>query len=626
MVLVGPSQPAEVHALAHWINGRLAAPVTVLPPLDAEATSLEALLDDIDGGGVDRPGRVRHQPGLQRAGRRPRRRALRAAPSPCITASLATRPAEVCAWHVPASHELESWGDLRAPDGTPSLVQPLMEPLHDTRTLTWLLAALAGRRTLAITSSPARPGTIAAAPTGSRRGGAAPCTTASCPARARRRSRSARRACPRSRASPEAPPLTLVLQPDPTLFDGSYANNAWLQECPKPLTKEVWGNTRRPEARGRQAARRIQRRPARRRLRRPRDRRAGRVQPGHAPGVLSLRSATGAPTPAVSARASARTPSRCAGGEDGCSRASRVRRTGGRGGTSTQKQFVIDGDREEIFPLYAAGTCPAPRARGAQAHPAAGARLHPRRRALGDGDRHRELHRLQRLRGRLPGGEQRAGDRPGGDRPQPRHALAAHRRLRAGGRGRPDGLPARALHALRDGALRAGLPRRRLHPRQRGPQRAGLQPLHRHPLLPGELPLQGAALQLLRLRRRAGLRQPRRAGRRRAQQPERHRARPRRHGEMHLLRPAHQRRPPRGGEGEPAAARRRRDDRLPERLPDPGHRLRRPQRSRSRVARLREEPQHFALLGKLNTLPRTTYLAEVRNPHPDLAKPTEPRG
>ena len=33
-----------------------------------------------------------------------------------------------------------------------------------------------------------------------------------------------------------------MLRPDPCVYDGSFANNAWLQECPKPLTTEVWGN------------------------------------------------------------------------------------------------------------------------------------------------------------------------------------------------------------------------------------------------------------------------------------------------------------------------------------------------------------------------------------------------
>src|SRR5205807_3654771 len=36
--------------------------------------------------------------------------------------------------------------------------------------------------------------------------------------------------------------LELVFRPDPTLFDGRFANNGWLQELPKPLTSLTWDN------------------------------------------------------------------------------------------------------------------------------------------------------------------------------------------------------------------------------------------------------------------------------------------------------------------------------------------------------------------------------------------------
>jgi molybdopterin-containing oxidoreductase family iron-sulfur binding subunit len=39
----------------------------------------------------------------------------------------------------------------------------------------------------------------------------------------------------------------------------------------------------------------------------------------------------------------------------------------------------------------------------------------------------------------------------------------------------------------------------------------------------------------------------------------------------------------------------------------------------SKVVAGKKDPRNYALLAELNSKPRTTYLAKVRNPHPDLA-------
>jgi molybdopterin-containing oxidoreductase family iron-sulfur binding subunit len=158
--------------------------------------------------------------------------------------------AEYCHWHVPAAHELESWGDARAFDGTASLVQPLIEPLYGGKSLQEAMAILLGhgetsgyelvRATwngqLAGDFEPAWrkalhdgviPGTQLAP-------GAGLAVAAGAVAQAAGEIAAA--------AAAQGGRLTLCFQPDPTIGDGSWASNVWLQELPKPMTKLTWDN------------------------------------------------------------------------------------------------------------------------------------------------------------------------------------------------------------------------------------------------------------------------------------------------------------------------------------------------------------------------------------------------
>ena len=245
VVLAGPSLPAEAHALVHWINARLEAPIDVVEiektPGGHSAGTLVQLIHDLDAGAVDQLVMIGANPGYNAAADLEFARRAAKAAFRVHLGRYADETAALATWHIPQTHELEAWSDLRATDGTASVVQPLIRPLFRSCTDHELLALLTGR-------SDASPydlvretwrsqggndfegwwtralhdGIIAGAPLGSAIG--TPALPAIAPA-----------------VSPKTG-MTLVLQPDPSLWDGSFANNAWLQECPKPLTKQVWGN------------------------------------------------------------------------------------------------------------------------------------------------------------------------------------------------------------------------------------------------------------------------------------------------------------------------------------------------------------------------------------------------
>ncbi len=188
---------------------------------------------------------------------------------------------------------------------------------------------------------------------------------------------------------------------------------------------------------------------------------------------------------------------------------------------------------------------------------------------LGHGGGSRRLHGLPGLRGRLLGREQRAGSGQAAGRVRPHPAVDTHRAVGEGRGQQGQRLPADVLPALRGRAVRAGLPRVRRLPHEGRAQRAGLQPLRRHPLLRQQLPVPRPPLQLVQLHLGGPARSP--------AEPRRDRAPAGRHGEVHDVHPAHREGQGRGARGGAEGQGRRRADRLPADLPDPGHHVRRSQ-------------------------------------------------
>jgi MoCo/4Fe-4S cofactor protein with predicted Tat translocation signal len=152
-------------------------------------------------------------------------------------------------WHLPVAHPLESWDDVRSLDGTVGLIQPTVAPLYNGRTLPQMAAFLAGdgdaEAALALVKARWRnAGEDETAFEGrfseALRGGF--WADSAHPAETVALTQAAPPAPAEAPANAPAGGLEVLFRPDPTLWDGTHADLAWLQELPKPLTKVVWEN------------------------------------------------------------------------------------------------------------------------------------------------------------------------------------------------------------------------------------------------------------------------------------------------------------------------------------------------------------------------------------------------
>jgi molybdopterin-containing oxidoreductase family iron-sulfur binding subunit len=148
-----------------------------------------------------------------------------------------------CEWQLPLTHALESWSDVRAVDGTATIIQPTVTPFYDVRSVHQIVAMLLGE------IDPSRDGAVRdtwRAAFGDRFDerwsqalhdgfveGATPFVTGVSPRAA---------TGPSSIGVGGENDVDLLFHADPTVWDGRFANIGWLQELPKPLTTLTWGN------------------------------------------------------------------------------------------------------------------------------------------------------------------------------------------------------------------------------------------------------------------------------------------------------------------------------------------------------------------------------------------------
>ncbi len=260
LVIAGDTQPAAVHAAAHAVNQALGAIGTTVQYTDSLETrpadqlaELQTLVEEMRDGHVDVLMVFGSNPVYSAPADLDFAAALDRVPFRFHLGLHQDETAVLCHWHVPAAHELESWGDARGYDGTVTLLQPLIAPLYGGRTISELLAA--------VLEQPERLGRDIVRAFWRQRPERGSTDFESfwqqslqmglVPGTALPRRNATLRDDWAGRAFPPVVPTTptiapggmeIAFRPDPTVWDGRFANNAWLQELPKPITRLTWDN------------------------------------------------------------------------------------------------------------------------------------------------------------------------------------------------------------------------------------------------------------------------------------------------------------------------------------------------------------------------------------------------
>ena len=277
IVIAGDHQPPAVHAIVHAINdalGNTGQTVTYTAPVEFSPTnqlaSLQKLVTDINAGSVNMLLILGGNPVYNAPTDLNFGEALGRVANSAHLSLYNDETSIRCTWHLPETHALEAWGDARAYDGTVSIIQPLIAPIYQGRSANEVLSAFVPApgaddpnsfgvirsgydivrefwsRANNTAASDIVPGWKGLSETefekrfetvlhdGLFKNSAAKPITATVDA--------ARATAPATSPASASQGLELLMMADPTVYDGRFANNGWLQELPKPITKLAWDN------------------------------------------------------------------------------------------------------------------------------------------------------------------------------------------------------------------------------------------------------------------------------------------------------------------------------------------------------------------------------------------------
>ncbi len=244
LVLAGEEQPPALHHFVRALNNSLGnTGVTVNYSRKGQTFSrdLIALIFDIRAGKVETLVIIGGNPVYDAPGDSDFVRLFAQVKRTIHLGLYRDETAELCRWHIPEAHTLESWSDARAFDDTVTIMQPMIEPLFAGRSRHDLLAAL-------LEEPPANSYEIVRAFWQTQKvstdfekwwrktlhDGVVTVSSAL--------ARPAATSFEQNSWSEFNGELHLLIRPSSRMYDGRFANNAWLQELPDPLTSIVWDN------------------------------------------------------------------------------------------------------------------------------------------------------------------------------------------------------------------------------------------------------------------------------------------------------------------------------------------------------------------------------------------------